>query len=170
MIDTGYFLEERPKHRRTVIRQALLYTPGAVVAVVLLAISVWSIIQGSYGALIAAVILALVSLALVTQSIAAVRDLFAQPVTTTGMVRRAWTKGFLLGLVRSHYLLVGRGVFDVGVVIYSQTQDGDRLEIRHWPHSKTVISVRKLPAERDPALEGSRRRGPEDPDSSSGPA
>lgn len=159
MIDTGYFLEERPNHRRTVIRQALTYTPGAVVAVVLLSVAVWNIVQGNYGALIAGVILALVSLALVTQSVAAVRDLFAQPVTTTGLVRRAWTKGLWLGLFRSHYFLVGRSVFDVGVVIYSQTQEGDRLEIHHWPYSKTVISVRKLPAEPDPATQRSSWSG-----------
>jgi hypothetical protein len=156
VIDTRLLLEERQNHRRTVIRQAIMYTPGAIIVIVLLSISVWSIIQGSYGALLAAFILTLVTLALVTQSIAAIRDLFAAPTTTTGLIRRAWTKGFWLGLFRSHYVLVGRSVFDVGIVVYSQIQEGDRLEIEHWPHSKTVIRVHKLPAEPDPAASRSR--------------
>jgi len=149
VIDTGVeLLEERPKHRRTVIRQAVTYTPAAVFVLVLLGISLFSIAGGSYGAIIPAVILGLVSLALVSQSVAALRDLFGEPTTTTGVIRRAWSKGMLLGFFRSYYILVGKAVFDVGVVVNAQVQEGDRLEVQHWPHSKTVISVRKLRADR----------------------
>ncbi len=149
MIDTGAeLLEERQKHRRTVVRQALTYTPAAVVVLVLLGISLVSIAGGSYGAIIPAVVLGLVALALVSQSVAALRDLFAEPTTTTGTIRRAWSKGMLLGFFRSYYVLVSRAVFDVGVVVHAQVQEGDRLEVTHWPHSKTVISVRKLRADR----------------------
>ena len=161
MIDTGAeLLEERQKHRRTVIRQAVVYTPSALFVLVLLGISLVSIAGGSYGAIIPAVILGLVSLALVSQSVAALRDLFGQPTTTTGVVRRAWSKGMLLGFFRSYYLLVGKAVFDVGVVVHAQVQEGDRLEVHHWPHSKTVISVRKL------KLDGTSQRTP----GGSGPA
>lgn len=149
MIDTGAeLLEERQKHRRTVIRQALMYTPCAVLVLLLLGISLVSIASGRYGAIIPAVILGLVALALVSQSIAALRDLYAEPTTTTGTIRRAWSKGMVLGFFRSYYVLVNRAVFDVGVVVYAQVQEGDRLEVQHWPHSKTVISVRKIRADR----------------------
>ncbi|MEZ4553541.1 MAG: hypothetical protein AB7L91_04965 [Dehalococcoidia bacterium] len=137
-------LEERKNHRRTVIRQAVIYTPLSVGVIVLLSISLWSVVNGQLGALIAATILALIALAVVFQSVAALRDLRAQPTATSGMVRRAWTKGMFLGFIRSHYILVQRAVFDISIVSYTQLAEGDEVEVRHWPHTKTVIEVRKL--------------------------
>ncbi|MFN8584147.1 MAG: hypothetical protein U0446_02310 [Dehalococcoidia bacterium] len=140
----GELLEERRNHRRSVIRQAVVYTPCAVAVLVLLGISLWNVAIGHYGALIAATVLALIAVAVVYQSFAALRDLGSQPVATTGMVRRAWTKGMFLGFIRSHYILVQRAVFDISIVSYTQLNEGDEVEVRHWPHTKTVIEVRKL--------------------------
>jgi hypothetical protein len=142
--EAGELLEERRRHRLTVIRMALLYTPGAIIVLALLAISVVSVFQGSLGALIPAVILGLIGAALTTQAIAALRDLPAEPTTTTGTIRRAWSKGLILGLFRTYYVLVNRAVFDISIVSFAQVQEGDRLEVHHWPHTKTVISVYKL--------------------------
>lgn len=141
---TGELIEERRNHRRAVIRQAVMYTPAAIGVLVLLSISLRSVLEGHYGALIAGTILLLVEIALVYQAVAALRDLAAQPKTTTGMIRRAWSKGMVLGFIRSHYFLVDRAVFDVSVVTYSLVSEGDEVEIRHWPHTKSVIEVRKL--------------------------
>ncbi|MGE0228371.1 MAG: hypothetical protein AB7I38_09340 [Dehalococcoidia bacterium] len=140
----GDLLEERRNHRRAVIRQAVIYTPLSVGVLALLSISLWSVINGQFGALIAATILALIALAVVFQSVAALRDLGAQPTATAGMVRRAWTKGMFLGFIRSHYILVQRAVFDISIVSYTQLAEGDEVEVRHWPYTKTVIEVRKL--------------------------
>lgn len=142
----GELLEERRNHRRALIRQALIYTPLAFVVLGLLSISVWNVIIGNYGALIAATILGLIAIAVVFQSIAALRDLRSQPIATAGMIRRAWTKGMFLGFIRSHYILVQRAVFDISIVSYTQLVEGDEVEVRHWPHTKTVIEVRKLKA------------------------
>jgi len=140
----GELLEERRNHRRAVIRQAVIYTPLSIGVTALLGISLWSVVNGAYGALIAATILALIAVAVIFQSVAALRDLRAQPMATSGMVRRAWTKGMFLGFIRSHYILVQRAVFDVSIVSYTQLVEGDEVEVRHWPHTKTVIEVRKL--------------------------
>lgn len=142
--EAGELIEERRNHRRAVIRQALLYTPGAILVPIPLAIAIGSVLQGQYGALIAGTILLLIEIALLFQAVAALRDLRAQPRTTTGMIRRAWSKGIVLGFIRSHYLLVERSVFDVSVVTYSLVTEGDNIEVKHWPHTKTVIEIRKL--------------------------
>lgn len=146
--EAGELIEERRGHRRTVIRMALMYTPGAIAVLVLLGISLLSIVQGSFGALLPAVILGLILASLGFQSVAALRDLRAEPMTTTGTVRRAWSKGLVFGLFRSHYVLVERAVFDISIVAFFQVREGDRLEVHHWPHTKTVISVRKLKADK----------------------
>jgi len=154
----GELLEERRNHRRAVIRQAVIYTPVAAGVVTLLSISVWNVIIGNYGALIAGTILALIAVAVIFQSVAALRDLRSQPIATTGMIRRAWTKGMFLGFIRSHYILVQRAVFDISVVSYTQLVEGDEVEVRHWPHTKTVIEVRKLKRS-----SGSSSSQPDDP-------
>lgn len=140
----GDLLEERRNHRRAVIRQAVIFTPLSVGVTVLLGISLWSVVNGAYGALIAVTILGLIALAVLFQSVAALRDLRAEPIATSGVVRRAWTKGMFLGFIRSHYILVQRAVFDISIVSFTQLVEGDEVEVRHWPHTKTVIEVRKL--------------------------
>jgi len=145
----GELLEERRRHRLRLIRMALLYTPGAVFVLVLFGISMTSLFQGKAGAIIPAFILGLVGTALVFQSVAALRDLRAQPRTTTGTIRRAWSKGMMLGFFRTYYVHVDRAVFDISIVSFAQVQEGDRIEVYHWPHTKTVITVHKLKAERE---------------------
>jgi hypothetical protein len=149
MTGRGELLEERRRHRWAVIRMAAMYTPGAALVLTLLGMSLWALAHGSYGAIVPAIILGLVGAALTFQAVAALRDLFAEPATTTGTVRRAWSKGMLLGFFRTNYVLVSRAVFDLSIVSYSQVQEGDQLEVHHWPHTKAVISVYKLKAERE---------------------
>jgi hypothetical protein len=145
----GELLEERRRHRWAVIRMAAIYTPGAVLVLLLLGISLWALAHGSIGAIVPALILGLVGTALTVQAVAALRDLFAAPTTTTGTIRRAWSKGMMLGFFRTYYVLVSKAVFDLSLVSYSQLQEGDQLEVHHWPHTKAVISVYKLKAERE---------------------
>jgi hypothetical protein len=165
----GTVLEERRSHRRTVIRKAVLYTPGAVLAITLLGISILSAVNGNPGAFIPAFILSLISLALTFEAIAALRDLVAAPETTSGIVRRAWTKRMWLGLFHSHYVLVSKAVFDISIVSYSQVAEGDNLEVVHWPHSKVVVSVTKLRGE-DPTRRATTPSPPvEHPDSTGTP-
>jgi hypothetical protein len=165
----GTLLEERRSHRRTVIRKAAMYTPGAILAIVLLGISIWSIVGGSYGAAIPAFLLSLIGLALTFEAIAALRDLVAAPETTSGIIRRAWTKRMWLGLFRSHYVLVSKNVFDISIVSYSQVAEGDNLEVVHWPHSKVVVSVTKLRGEAPTRLATSPSPPVEPPDSTGMP-
>ena len=159
----GELIQERPAHRRTVIRMALMYTPAAIAVLGVLGISIWSIVQGTFGALIPAVILGLVAAGLLFQSVAALRDLRAEPMTTTGAVRRAWSKGLILGFFRSHYVFVDRAVFDISIVAFVQVQEGDVLVVHHWPHTKTVITVHKLKAERPPQRVSDRAGQRRDP-------
>jgi hypothetical protein len=144
MTTAGELLEERAGHRRTLVRMALMYTPFAIIGVALVSISLWSLFQGNISAIVPVIILGMIALALVFQALSALRDLRSEPTITTGEVRRTWTKGTILWFFRSHYVLIGRNVFDVSPVTHMQVQEGDFLEIKHWPHTKGVITVHRL--------------------------
>lgn len=134
-------IEERRGHRGVLKRAALLYTPGAIVAIGVTSVSVWSLIQGSYAAIFAGFIVGAVAFALTVQATTAIRDLRSEPTFTRGEVRRSWSKGNVLIFFRSHYLRVERTFFVVSPVVSMAVQPGDIVEVHHWPHTGNVIRV-----------------------------
>ena len=141
MTDVEY-LEESTTHRRTIVRNAIVYTPLAFAAAALFMYSLGGVLAGNLGALFPLLIIGALTLAFVVESTAALRDLRAEPTTTTGVVRRTWSRGGLLWFFRSHYMFVDKTVFTVQPVTELSVQPGDTVEVEHWPHTKTVIRVR----------------------------
>ncbi len=142
-------IEERPNHRRALIQKAVIYLPGGSVATVLFAASVYNVVMGNLGALVAGVILGLIAFAVDYEGIAAVRDLRGAPAATVGSVARKWSKGRFAFFGRVHYLLMERRVFEVNAATAMEIREGDRVRVEHWPHTNTVIAVYRLPSTSD---------------------
>ncbi len=145
-------LEEHPGHRAAVVRKALIHTPPAIVAVALAVRALASLLLGDSALPVGLIIFGLFAFSFSIQSVAALRDLRASPVTTRGEVGRAWTRARFLFIGRIHYLQVERRVFELGAVAHRELQPGDAVEIVHWPHTNTIVTfnLHESDRERDP--------------------
>jgi len=138
------FLEQRSAARAPIWRNAILYTPSAILVVLLLAVSIGGLLDGNVGAILPAVLLAVIAFALIYESAAAIRDLRTEPVTTRGEVGRVWKKSKLLVFGRQDYLLIDRKVFEIGPITATELQPGQVVSVQHWPHTMRVISVERV--------------------------
>lgn len=162
---TTQLIEERERTRRTLWRMALLHTPIALASGGLTLFALSNVFEGRWGALVGVFIVGIVAVATGFHAIAAVRDLAAQPVITRGRIRRMWDKGTVLWMSRSYYCLVGATEGDDGkphdrVFVLSQAsslqlEEGQSVEIEHWPHTHTVVRVALVTSSRPKAA----RRG-----------
>lgn len=143
-------LEERPGHRASLVRKALIHTPAAAGALMLTAIALLSLLQGNAGAVIGLVIVGGLAFALSFEALAALRDLRGAPVTTRDRVARVWSKSRVLFFGRVHYLLVERRVFEIGPVTGAELREGDEVEIVHWPHTNALVSLRLVGPQGEP--------------------
>lgn len=133
-------VEAYPKHRRTLLRRAVLYGPSAALATAILVYALFFLPQS----LIMVVIIGLFAIPLDMEAVAAVRDLPAQPMVTEGRIERKWSKSRFAFFGRVHYLLVDKKLFEVGPVAGIELQLGDQVRLEHWPHSHTLVSVARL--------------------------
>lgn len=145
---TDEVLEQRSSDRKSILRNALIYTPVALVALVLFMISLSALLSGNGGATVPVVILALIGTALVYEAVAALRDLRAEPVVTAGEVDRIWKKSRLLIFGRQDYLLIQKRVFEVGPVAAMELSVGEAVSVQHWPNTLRVITVERVRGDR----------------------
>lgn len=141
---SGRLVEEQPGHRSTLVRNAALYTPPAAGALVLTAVSLGSLLAGNGAAVLGLLIMGGISFGLAFESIASLRDLRSSPVTTRGRVQRLWDKGVVLFFGRAHYMMVGGQVFTISDLGRLEISEDREVEVLHWPHTKTVITVHLL--------------------------
>ncbi len=143
---------EQPEQRarRVILRKAVIYTPLAVVFVLVTAAALYNAITSNLGALVGAVVFGLPAYALAYEAWSALRDLREAPMVTRGVVARMWSKGTVLWMTRAYYLLVETAgskakpeqrFFVISPEAYLQLEDGRTVEVRHWPHTNTVISL-----------------------------
>lgn len=137
-------VQEGARDRRGLVRMALLHLPFAVGSAVAALWLLLSLLGGEGGAIIGVVLVGLLLFATTFQTVTALRDLRAEPVTTTGIVLRKRRPAIFLMLGRTHYLRLAAGAFVVSVPAYHELQEGDEVEIDHWPHTRRVIRVRLL--------------------------
>ena len=141
---TNDVLEEHSATRNPIVRNALIYTPAAVVTVGFFFLSLSGLLSGNVGATLPAILLALIGFALVYEAIAPLRDLRSEPVVTEGEVGRIWKKSKLLIFGRQDYLLVQKQVFEVGPITATELSVGQTVSIQHWPRTMRVISVGRV--------------------------
>ncbi|MFA7249975.1 MAG: hypothetical protein WC273_10135 [Dehalococcoidia bacterium] len=144
-------LETRPNSRSAVVTRVVILTPLALVLLGALAFSA-TYLPASF---IAVFILSISGIPAAFEAVAAIRDLRAEPTTTTGTVLRTWRKAGYLFFGHVHYMLVSGKVFEVSPITAREVHLDDRVVVEHWPHTRVVISVRRAPPESPATPSGS---------------
>jgi len=130
--------------RRRLIRDAVIYTPVLVVVVAVWGASLASVVSaGGGGGIFLLLLLTIVVFLAGFQSIQSLRDLRSSPVTSEGPVIRKWRRAEFL-LFPAYYLYVNRNVFRVPPLSYREVEQGDVVAVTHYPHTATVIEVKRI--------------------------
>ena len=130
--------------RRHLIRDAVIYTPVLVVVVAVWGASLASVVSaGGGGGIFLLLLLTIVVFLAGFQSIQSLRDLRSSPVTSEGPVIRKWRRAEFL-LFPAYYLYVNRNVFRVPPLSYREVEQGDVVAVTHYPHTATVIEVKRV--------------------------
>jgi hypothetical protein len=130
--------------RRRLVRDVAIYTPVFLAVLAAWGAALASVIGGEGGGgIFFLVILTLVAVLVGFQGIESLRDLRSTPVITEGEVVRMWRRAELL-LFPAHYVYVNRNVFRVSPLAYHQVGRGDVVAVTHYPHTSTVIAVKRL--------------------------
>ena len=135
-------LQEGTPDRRGLVRMVMLYTPLAAISGSGVVWLLRVLLGGDLGALIGLTVLGLALFGTSFQASGALRDLRAAPVTTTSVVLRKRRPGLFMWLGRTHYLLLREGAFVVSVPAYHELEEGDEVEMEHWPHTHRVVRLR----------------------------
>ena len=145
------YLEYRPNHRVSLLIRAAIFVPSGLLITVLLLIAV----RDLPGTILIVIFLGLGALALDTEGYQTTRDLFSQPMTSRGRVRRQWKKGRFLFFGRVNYLLAEARdeadpdskaktrLFEVGEIAARELQPGDEILVTHWPHTNAIIALER---------------------------
>jgi hypothetical protein len=135
-------LEEAYRAARSSLRRtALVFTPLFLLSLAGIGIIIFNLArEGASGLIITLVLLLLAAFLTGHQSIQSLRDLRSSPTVSGGLVDRKWSRADLF-VLRSYYIYVGRSVFKVTPLIYSELEEGDTVSVNHYPHTNTVIAV-----------------------------
>ena len=135
-------LEEAYRAARSSLRRTVLvFTPLFLLSLAGIGIIVFNLArEGASGLIITLVLLLLAAFLTGHQSIQSLRDLRSSPTVSGGLVDRKWSRADLF-ILRSYYIYVGRSVFKVTPLIYSELEEGDTVSVNHYPHTNTVIAV-----------------------------
>ncbi|MEE8422142.1 MAG: hypothetical protein V3S31_05125 [Dehalococcoidia bacterium] len=134
-------LEKRSDHRAALVRKAMIHVPATIGALAISAALFVSLLQGNLGVLIGLTIIGIIGFAVGFEANASLRDLQAEPVTTRGEVLRAWSKGRFLFIGTIFYVHVGGRVFELERPTFANIENGDTLEIVHWPRTNIIITL-----------------------------
>ena len=130
--------------RHRLIRDAVIYTPVLVVVVAVWGASLAAVVSaGGGGGIFLLLLLTIVVFLAGFQSIQSLRDLRSSPVTSEGPVIRKWRRAEFL-LFPAYYLYVNRNVFRVPPLSYREVEQGDVVAVTHYPHTATVIEVKRV--------------------------
>ncbi len=135
----------------------LLFTPFLVVVLVaIVLIGRDAVADGASGGRIVGLVLAgFVALLLAFQVIQAARDLLAEPVETTGVVERFWSRSDFF-LFQNTYAFVEGQVFRLSPEEALDIELGDTVRVVHYPHTSALetIEVVQRAAEREDQRDG----------------
>jgi hypothetical protein len=128
--------------RLSVLRTALLFAPFFCLAAVALGYVISEGARDGFAAgnVVGAVLFGFVTLLLGYQVVQSIRDLFAHPVETVGIVERQWSRNEFM-LFRNGYIFVQRDVFRLEPEDFIDINLGDTVRIMHYPHTSTVASI-----------------------------
>ncbi len=130
--------------RRHIIRDAVIYTPILILAVLAWGFALAGVVSaGGGGGIFLVLLLTIVVFLAGFQSIQSLRDLRSSPVTSEGPLIRKWRRSELL-FFPTCYFYVNRNVFRVPLLLYKEIEQGDIVAITHYPHTSTVVEVKRI--------------------------
>lgn len=144
------YLEYRPNHRTGLIIRTAIFTPAAVVGLILTVVA----ILGLPNSIILLILVGIGTLAVGVEAYQGLTDLFAQPLHSRGRIERKWQKSRFLFFGRVNYLLVATRpdeadadakskdrLFEVGPVAAREMNLGDEVIVLHWPRTNAIITL-----------------------------
>lgn len=134
---------EGGRARREVRRSAIIYLPLFVLFTVVEAAVLVQPFTGGQWNILGLILVTPFFLVLAWHAVNLVQDLRSDLATTEGGVRRKWSR-FDLPMSRSYYVYVESNVFRVPRDAWAKLIPGDRVSIRHLPHTATVDSLEYL--------------------------
>ncbi len=149
--------------RRAIIRSMAIWTPAFVVLAAGAVYLMLEALSGNSGSWFGFSLAALMGLLSGFSALSAWRDLFSQPIETTGQIARKWRKFDLLFFFRAHYVLLSRRVFRVSIDVYNEMPEtGGWVYCLHYPHTNALIAWRPLGSEEIPGDEDDEEADGED--------
>jgi hypothetical protein len=138
--------------RRSLLVQAIFFTPLMLGGLALVAYLVLRALDGADGGdIFLIVVVAVVTLLIGFQAITALLDFRSDPITTEGRVGHRWMRHDLVILGESCFIRVeseerGNPIFKIDRFWWEQIQTGDLVTVVHYPHTLAVESVEKVEA------------------------
>ena len=127
---------------KSVIRSAAIWTP-IFIASTALGVAFALIALDSPGAWVSFAIAALIALLSGVSALGALRDIYAEPIQTTGVIKRKWRKSDAL-VFRGHYILCQKRVFRIPREIYDELPEvGAGVLLEHYPHTSALTAWAK---------------------------
>lgn len=140
--------------RRAIVRSMAIWTPAFALLTVGAVFLMIEALSGNSGSWFGFSLAALMGLLSGFSALSAWRDMFSQPIETTGEIARKWRKFDLLFFFRAHYVLLSRRVFRVSIDIYNEMPEaGGWVYCLHYPHTNALIAWRPLQGEEIPGYE-----------------
>ena len=138
--------------RRFVLVSAIFFTPLAIGGVILFGfLLVDAIANGASGGdIFLMVVVGLITALVAFQGVSALFDLWSDFVMTEGPVLQKWTRNDFVVFGESCFVRVQVGetdkvaIFKIDNFWWHQVNEGDRVLIRHLPHTSSVESFEKL--------------------------
>lgn len=145
MDDAG---ESERRARRGLIRNAIVTTPPFILFVALTTFYLIRAAEGSNGDWIVTALAALITLLLATTAVESLRDIFADPVEMSGLIKKSWRKSDFF-LLRRYYVQIDDEIFRVRKDQFQALPHADQLiGVYHFPHTHTVVDWWPLVAPR----------------------
>lgn len=146
--------QDLARARKQVIRGAVIWTPVFAALAALAVALLVSALTGSSGAWFGFSLSALIALLSGSLALIHLRDLFEQPIETTGQIQRKWRKSDFLFFFPGHYVRIGKRVFRVRRDIYLEMPEpGGWIHVRHYPHSNALVAWHPISQDEGMAVE-----------------
>lgn len=135
-------MQLREGAHQSVIRSAAIWTP-IFIASTALGVAFALIALDSPGAWVSFAIAALIALLSGVSALGALRDIYSEPIQTTGVIERKWRKSDVF-IFRGHYILCRKRVFRIPREIYDELPEvGSGVLLEHYPHTSALTAWAK---------------------------
>jgi len=134
----------RRSKRGSVMFQALVFTPFALLMVAGVIFALVKILSGETGYIVMLTVAGLLLVVMGYQAVHYLRDMNASPMSSEGEVSKKWTKGNLFFFfMPSYYIAVKGKIYTITRDQYRGLLEEDMVRIHHYPSTLTVEFVER---------------------------